>query len=115
MLPKDNRLRQEKDFKKTFLSSHTTRTDSLVLKLRQNGRAFSRFGIVISLSVARKATIRNRLRRQLSEIIRHKLKDIKPGFDVVLIIRPALIKKSFGEIEKELDTLFKKAELFANP
>jgi len=71
----------------------------------------SRFGLVVSTRISKKAVVRNRLRRQLSEIFRLKLKKILPGFDVMLLVKPGLAVLDFSQISAELINLLKKARL----
>jgi len=112
MLPRINRLGRQKDFKNIFTHGRVVQSNYLALRFRRNNLPFTRFGLVIGTVVDKKATVRNRLRRQASEIIRHNLKNIMPGFDIVLVGKPALTRKSFKEIEKEVSALFQKTELF---
>lgn len=114
MLSRINRLSRRKDFENIFNCGQTYQSSCLTVRLKINTYSFSRFGLVVSSAVAKKATVRNRLRRQLSEIVRRNLGDLKSGVDVVLISKPALAKKPFKEIEKEAAVLFKKAELLLN-
>lgn len=111
MLPRINRLGRQKDFKNIFSFGRFAQASGLVLRFKRNDLAFARFGLVIGTVVDKKATVRNRLRRQVSEIIRHNLKNIMPGLDVVLVGKAALAKKSYKEIEKEVISLFQKNKL----
>jgi ribonuclease P protein component len=112
MLPRINRLGRQKDFKNIFSFGRVAQAPDLVLRFNRNDLDSARFGLVIGLVVDKKATVRNRLRRQVGEIIRNNLKNITPGFDIVLVAKPALAKKSFKEIEKEVTALFQKTKLF---
>ncbi len=112
MLPKNNRLRQQEDFKSVFRGGKTYQGSSLSLRVRQVDRPFPRFGLIVSSAVAKKAIVRNRFRRQLSEIVGHHLGETNSGFDAILIAKPALVKKTFGEIKQEVISLFEKAKLF---
>jgi len=57
----------------------------------------SRFGLIVSNKVSKKATQRNLIRRRISEFIRLNLKSIKSGYDFVIILSPKIIK-SQGKI-----------------
>ena len=79
-----------------------------------NGLAHSRFGIVVSNKVAKKANVRNLLKRRLREIIRAELPGLKPGFDVILLSNPSAIEKDFAELGRIIDGLFYKMFLKKN-
>lgn len=111
MLPKKNRLKKEKDFEKVFKKGKGLRKDFLFLKLLNNNLKKSRFGIVVSTKISKKATVRNKTRRRIREIIRNHLDEIKKGKDIVIVAQPGIEEKSFSQIKETLIELFKKAKL----
>lgn len=54
--------------------------------------------VVVSQKVDKRATVRNRLRRQIREII----KTLSPTLGVIVIAKPSILDKSFAEMKKEL-------------
>ena len=111
MLPKINRLRKEKDFKKLFKKGKSFKNNFLILKVTQNNLKESRFGFIISKKISKKAVLRNKIKRGLRNIIQEKIKDIREGVDVVVIVLPGSEKKNFLETEEILNNLLKKAGL----
>jgi len=112
MLPSVLRLKKKKDFERVFNLGHTSSGDFFILKQVSNSLSFTRFGFIVSTKVSSKATDRNKLRRQISEIIRLNLEKIKTGFDVVIIFKRFAQGKEYLKLEKELDTLFIKNKLY---
>ncbi len=108
MLPKLNRLKKKKDFEKVFKLGKGVKQGFIALKLNRNGLENSRLGFIVSLKVSKKAVVRNKVKRRLREIIRARIKDIKKGFDVVLIALPGSDTKDFEETKKLVEKLFKK-------
>lgn len=111
MLPNLNRLKKKKDFEKVFKLGKGVKQDFIALKLNRNGLENSRFGLVVSLKVSKKAVVRNKVKRRLREIIRARIKDIKKGFDVALIALPGSDTKDFEETKKLIEKLFKKVRI----
>jgi len=111
MLPKLFRLTKEKDFNRVYKKGKFFAQDFLMCKIAENNFSFSRFGIVVGLKISKRANKRNLIKRRLREAIRLKIKDIKKGFDVVMMVRPEIVGKNFSEIDKALIKLFKKASL----
>jgi len=118
MLPKLNRLKKKKDFEAVFKKGKSFKNSFLVLKITPNKLEISRFGLIVSQKVSKKAVIRNKVRRRLSEIIRKKMKEtclpagrVKNGQDMVLIALPGLENKSFLETEEILTDILDKARL----
>jgi len=111
MLPKKNRITKKKDFDKVFKKGKGLNGNFLFLKTFQNDQKFSRFGFVISQKVSKKAVIRNKRKRTLSEIIREKMSLIEKGSDIIILTKPGIEKKDFQQIKEELDTMLFRAKL----
>ncbi|MFA5128941.1 MAG: ribonuclease P protein component [Patescibacteria group bacterium] len=102
MLPKPHRLLSEKDFQKIWKRGRSFYTKMLGFKLLENSLTVSRFGIVIGTKISKLATVRNRTKRQIREIIREKIKKIAPGYDLVITVLPATLGKTYDELKKDV-------------
>lgn len=102
MFSQENRLRHEKDIKALFLKGKSAFGVLVGVKFRANRLPVSRFAVVIGTKVSKKAVVRNRLRRQVREIIKKHLSEIAFGYDVALLIKKEAIGKKSREIEEEL-------------
>ena len=111
MLPKENRLKRKKDFGRVFKEGKGFKEDFFILKFISNNLKQSRFGIIISQKISKKATLRNKIKRRISALLRIRLPKIKKGIDVVLVALPGLETQDFGEIEKTINKLFEKAKI----
>jgi len=111
MLPRENRLKKEEDFKKVFKKGRGFTNDLFVLKVIKNNLDISRFAFVISKKISKKATIRNRIKRRLDNVIRADLPKIKKGWDGIIIVLPGAEIKDFKEIEEDINQLLEKARL----
>ena len=107
MLAKQYRLQKDRDFESVFKKGKTLSDKFLFLKVKKNDLQVSRFGLIIGKKISNKAVIRNRLKRQLREIIKNNLFNIKPGFDIVIITKPEIINKNYQEIKNDLEKLLK--------
>ncbi|OGZ36014.1 MAG: ribonuclease P protein component [Candidatus Portnoybacteria bacterium RIFCSPLOWO2_01_FULL_43_11] len=117
MPPKKNRLSKKKDFEKVFKEGGYYRQGFISIRTVKNNLKFNRYGFVVSLKISKKAVVRNKIRRRLSEIVRLKLKEMKPGFDIVVLTQPGIIGRGYRETEQTLVDLFKKSGIygFSNP
>ncbi len=93
MLKKSLRLTKKKEFDYAFKKGRSVYSPFLLLKYVANNQPFSRFGIIVSNKVSKKATQRNLIKRRLREIIRSVQPEIKNGFDFVLIVSPKIINE----------------------
>jgi len=114
MLPKKYKLKRNNDFKKIFEQGRHYQQDFIRLKILKNNLEISRFCLMVGLKVSKKATQRNKIRRQLEEAVRLNLNKINSGFDAVILVNPEIIEKNYQEIEKTLIDLFKKTKLLWN-
>lgn len=69
------------------------------------------FGISISRKVSKRAVIRNRIKRQISAIIQRNLRDIEPGWQIVIVVRPSAVECEFDDFLRELEYLLKKLKI----
>jgi len=65
------------------------------------------YGITVPKKIG-KAHVRNKLKRQIKNIIITNEKDIQKNYNYVIILKEPIINLSYGVIEKELLDLLKK-------
>ena len=112
-MPKSQRrLTKKKDFDHVFKNGRSAYNRILGIKHIDN--EYSRFGIIISKRVSKKAVERNKLKRQIREIIRTQQSRIKPGKDCVFIALSPVLGKSYQEIEESINKLCQKLRLYKN-
>ncbi len=80
----------------------------MVLCLLPNGEAVSRCGFTVSRR-AGKAVVRNRARRRLSEVVRLLWDRVAPGWDMVWVVRPAIVQAEFAELPTACGRLLRRA------
>ncbi|MBC8331539.1 MAG: ribonuclease P protein component [Anaerolineae bacterium] len=104
------RLTKATDFKRVRRSGKSYAHPLVVLVISPNELQISRFGISASKAVGN-AVQRNRVKRQLREIIRSELVHITSGWDMVVIARSKITQAHFAEIHQALEHLLSKAGL----
>ncbi|MDD5031939.1 MAG: ribonuclease P protein component [Patescibacteria group bacterium] len=112
MLEKEGQLKKDKEFDKVFKKGRSVFSKILGVKAATNELALSRFGILVSNKISKKAIERNQIKRRIREIIRLQTPGIKPGFDVVIITLPLILGKNYQEIEAAISYNFKKLGLY---
>lgn len=110
MLPRANRLSRRNDFK-IILRGKRINTLHFSAKLVKNSLPVSRFALIIPSRLVRSAVKRNYLKRTIREAIRNKLKSIKKGVDVIVILSSKIEKPTFDAVRREIFELFLKAGL----
>lgn len=112
MLPERHRLRRNADIRRAHRDGRRWHHPLLILFVSANNQEASRFAISVSRRIG-KAVVRNRCRRRVREVIRHRLADIEPGRDCLLVARVGLSAASFEEIEAAIEQLFSRAGILS--
>lgn len=71
---------------------------------RAHSPVSERVDVVVSTKISKKAVVRNRLRRQIKEIIRHYRKQDSPlARDLKVVALPQILESKFSEIKQDLE------------
>ncbi len=111
MLSKQYRLTKNKDFERVAKIGQSVYTKELGIKWTKSNLSHSRFGIVVSLKIAKKAVVRNKIKRRIRAILFGYLKTIKPRYDIMILTKPGVINLDFWQLKKKIETLLSRAQL----
>jgi len=112
MLSKKNRLAAERDFSKLFSKGKSYGGRGIGIKVVRNDLGNPRVGFVVSTKVAKRAVIRNSIKRRMREATRAFIPRITPqGMDIAFIARSEAVKMSYAEIRESLRMLLEKSGL----
>ena len=81
----------------------------VALRAAPNALPFSRLGFVVGRRVAKAAVARNLIRRRMREVVRRTR--LRPGWDLLLIARPAARSATFADLREGLMAVMDRAEL----
>ena len=101
-------LRKKKDIDQVFTAGLSFYCPILGLKVLKNNLDHNRYGIVIGLKVSKSAVVRNKIKRQIREVIRREFPQTDTFYDIVIIVIKEIVDKEFLDIKKELLNLAKK-------
>src|SRR4030043_184121 len=104
-------LKNKKDFEKVAKTGRPFFARELGFKLIKNNLTYNRYGIVVNLKVDKRAIVRNKIRRQLREIIRLNNENFKQSYDLMILTRESVKELKYKEIEEKLLKLFEKAKI----
>lgn len=97
------RIKRHFDFLEMKDTKTKAFTKSFVLQVRPNELRVTRTGLTVSKKISKKAVVRNRLRRQMNEIMRLSpdLQVKYPSHDVILIAREEALNRDYHQLEKD--------------
>lgn len=90
MMSSKNRLTTEL-FNEVFKNGSINRSDGFLIKSKDNGLGFCRAAVVVSKKNLKKAVDRNKVRRQIFNILRLNV-DSLPFKDVIVVVSPKYIE-----------------------
>ena len=103
-------LRRRADFEAIGRHGTARSTPLLVLRWMRTERGETRIGMSTPRTLGG-AVQRNRVRRRLRELIRERLGRIGPGWDLLLIARPAAANASHAELGAAIDALLRRSDI----
>ena len=121
MLPQENRLKHMKDFEILFKEGRFFAGKLITMKVwkidpekyprRKYGAEDLKIGFVVGLKASKSAVKRNRVKRQMREVVRLLLKDgkLKNGFHISIMAKPCVVGVEYGEIERDIGEVLGRA------
>lgn len=101
-------LTKPEQFKAVFNKGASLVDKLVVMKFYSNGLSITRYGFSVSSRVGG-AVIRNKIKRRMREILRSTT--IEPGWDIVLIARPAAARTDFNTLFISISKLLERAHV----
>ena len=99
-------LKKNQDFQRVYRAADSRANRYLVLYRLENGLSKNRIGISVSKKVGN-SVVRHHMCRLIRESYRLNEKSLKPGYDLVVVVRPLAKSRSYREIESALLHLMK--------
>jgi len=101
------RIKRHFDFVEMRDAPFKAFTKSFVLQMRPNNKNQTRVGFTVSKKIDKKAVVRNRLRRQMREIVRLSptLLQKYPSNDLILIAREEALLRPYQQLTADFEYL----------
>jgi ribonuclease P protein component len=103
-------LRSAADFQQIQGQSRTRAHPALLIRYRPNGLDRTRYGISTGRRVG-SAVVRNKVRRRLRTILRQLEAEVKPGWDILIVTRPAAAQATQTDLGAALTRVMASAGL----
>lgn len=98
MFPKHNRL-PASEIRSVLRSKNRISNKEFQLVFQRNNLPVSRFAVIVSNTIDKRATARNRIKRLIRESIRHLIPRITAPIDCVILVRSKIDDKKQKEVE----------------
>lgn len=116
MLPKPERLRIGSAIRRVFANGRTYAEPLLVLHVLKlpDSSSLRETGFSVSKKVGNAVT-RNRVKRRLRALVAKALPCLSPGYQAMVVARPAAVAASATELANALQRVFRRAGLLVAP
>lgn len=123
MLQQENRLKKKRDIEIAFAEGRFVGGNFINIKvwkvdpLKYLKRAYSgkelQFAFVVGVKIDKRAVVRNRLKRQMREVVRLLLKENKilPGFFVMVMAKKEMIGQEYSLISDDIISTLRRSRL----
>jgi len=109
MLARINRLKKKADFDRVFKAGKGFKDGFLYFKIARNNLTVNRFGFIVGKKFSLKATLRNRVKRKIAEVIRIISPRLEKGVDVVIVVLPGFQVNDIWELAGMVEELLRKS------
>lgn len=112
MLPKKFRLHNDTDIKRLVQGGKTFFLPQMTIKYKNNNGQGLRMAVVVSTKVDKRATVRNRIKRQLREVLRSEMLLLRKNQDIICIVKKSCLELDFAGLKKQVQFALKTARLY---
>lgn len=102
------RLKKGSEIKNVWSKGRGLKEGSLLVRSVENNLGHNRFGFVVPAKVSKKAVVRNKIRRRLSEIVRRMPQSSESGRDIIFFALPGMQDYDFFQTKLAVDKLLSK-------
>ena len=87
-------------FRRLYRKGQSSVQPCMVVYCQKNRQGKTRLGVTVSTKLG-KAVVRNRVRRQLREMYRLHLPEMKKGYDVILVGRVKAVDTPYAKMDRQ--------------
>ncbi len=107
MLKKENRL----PLKNKLISKAAISTEHFIIKIAENNTKSIRSAVIIGKKIDKRAVYRNKMRRQVYELLKDLMIKTRPGTDILFIMKKSILEKTKQALFLEIKNIFIKERL----
>ena len=112
MLNQSLRLNKNKEFDQVFQAGHSFFGIFLGIKVIKNEKNTNKFGVLVGLKISKSAVKRNLVKKRIKSVLEKENKNLKQGYNIVVITKPEIINQNYQEIKEEISRGLNKLKLY---
>lgn len=113
MLKRKFRISKKEQIVNILRNGQVIESTNFKIVFIENGLQITRFGILIKKNVYKKAVLRNKFKRIVSEILRLNIERFKAGYDILIVLTNALKPQelNFKVLQPKILSLFETSKI----
>ena len=113
MVSRDFRIRTERDIKRVLKLGRKFNVPECSLYTLQNSLSYARMTVIVANGVSKNAVARNRLKRQMRDVLRVAIQSgsITYTIDIIVVVRALAMRVSDGDRREFFRNFLQRAQL----
>lgn len=111
MINKKNRLKKDKEIEAVFKNKKVCYNKLVGVLIKKNLLKHNRFVVIVSSKTIKKASERNKIKRQVKAILKEKENSFSYNVDLVVLLKKDIVLSDIQQIEENLLFCFKKLKI----
>lgn len=108
-MKKKNILKESNDFNRIINNNRPIKFSDYIIYIERVETNNYKFGFSVGKKIGN-AVVRNRIRRQLKEIVSKK--DYQNNFNCIIIVGRGILKRNFQEMDENLNKIFQSLKIY---
>lgn len=109
MIGRRLRLSRGSEFNKIYKFGKSAYGENVLCRANTNKLQHSKFAVIVSKKISKKAVIRNRIKRRINEIIRKNWQTVPVGYNIVVIAKTDSSKLNNLKLQQDVFSCIEKA------
>lgn len=91
-----------------FSDAYSFSVPLFTIKIKKNEFLYTRFSVIVSKKIDKRATSRNKIKRLVRSIFEEFYKNMVKGYDILFIAKENIFKKTKKEIKEAIEKMLTK-------
>ena len=106
-MKKINIIRKNDDFKKVIDTGKLIKNNNYIIYYKDKEKEYYRFGISVGKKISKRAVDRNKLKRQIKNIIDNNKNVYQKSKDYIIILKKSCLEETYSNLEKSFINIMK--------
>ena len=106
-MKKINIIKKNDNFKKIIDTGKLIKNNNYIIYYKNKKYKYYRFGISVGKKISNRAVVRNKLKRQIKNIIDNNKNEYQNSKDYIIILKKSCLEETYSDLEKSFINIMK--------